>query len=388
MFSPPLRRSSPGPGLHILPAVLHPTCHKPVNSFDDAHVSTRPCLKRQATAPLPSHFTVLTKKKRETFLYSALWSDEVHAAFLEALQRHPPSSTWRLDEAFKDIPDDEQADYCRIIQEYILSKTGCPHSVEQISEQINIVLSSPLATPLVETPAEDELVFLAESEQAHARGPESNAKFNSCRAWQPERATVRASESSSMSRRRKACNRPILNLHVDLPPVSSQFGLGISPNAEESDPGAVFSGLTPYSVACRPFGNLQDGLSPSTPLEQCHKCPLVPPEIPRVIDIRRHNVGRWIPTPTEGVLPSPSYASSASSPTSIASPEGSDSSSGSSVKSSATERMQPRPKLTKKTLSWLSMPKHTSQTLDFSLNGHHEEVAHSPSVECSMVSDS
>ncbi|KAL5490408.1 hypothetical protein ACEPAI_5241 [Sanghuangporus weigelae] len=362
MFSPPLRHSSPGPGLHILPAVLHPTCHNPENSFDDARVSTRPCLKRQATAPLPSHFTILTKKTRETFLYSALWSDKVHAAFLEALQNHPLSSTWRLDEACKDIPDDEHADYCRIIQDYILSKTGCPHSVEQISEQINIVLSSPLATPLVKTPAEDELVSLAESEQAHAHETESNAKSYSSRAWQPKRATMRSSESSSMSRRRKACNRPILNLHVDLPPVSSHFGLGISPNAEESDSGPVSSGLTPYSVACRPFGHLQHGSSPSTPLEQCHKGPLVLPEIPRVVDVRRHNVGRWIPTPTEGVLPSPSYASSTSSPSSIASTEDSDSSSGSSVKSSATERMPPRPKLTKMTLSWLSMPKHASQT--------------------------
>ena len=60
-----------------------------------------------------------------------------------ALQKHPLSSTWRLDETFEDAPDDEQAVYCRIIQNYILSKTGLPHTVEQISEQINLVLSSP-----------------------------------------------------------------------------------------------------------------------------------------------------------------------------------------------------------------------------------------------------
>lgn len=83
MFSPPLRRSSPGLDL---PSVFRLSSHDLDRSREDAQIASRPCLKRQATAPHP---TVLTKKKRETSLlpdYTTLWSDEVHAAFLEGDQ--------------------------------------------------------------------------------------------------------------------------------------------------------------------------------------------------------------------------------------------------------------------------------------------------------------
>ena len=158
-----------------------------------------------------------------------------------------------------------------------------------------------------------------------------------------------------MSRRRKACNRPVLNLHVDLPsayPFSSSIEM-LADDRHES----TSSGLTPFTTSLRPFLS-ENELNPSTPLGQCHKCPLVPPEIPRGIGVTRIRTDRWIPTPTEGVLPSPSCTSTIPSPLSSSSYENSEESSDSnSSLTSSTERMKTRPGMPGRAMSWLSMPK-------------------------------
>lgn len=101
----------------------------------------------------------------------------------------------------------------------------------------------------------------------------------------------------SMSRRRQACNRPTLKLQVQIPPA------GISPAAAEQP----VSGNTPLTASFHPFkliSAIENGSSPRTPVEKCAQFPDAPPEIPRMIDVRHAMVGRWMPTPTEGIVPS------------------------------------------------------------------------------------
>ena len=229
-----------------------------------------------------------------------------------------------------------------------------------------------LATPLLKTPAENKAVFPESGKEIGFAFCDANkdnflglnAEPRSCKSRQSDLNTVRSNETASMSRRRKACNRPILNLRVDLPPVSGHFGLDISPTTESCGT----SDLTPCSAFSLHVGQSagpRDGLNPMTPLDQCHKNPLAPPEIPRVVNTHRRAVGRWIPTPTEGVLPSLSCASSVSSPLSTTSPKSSsESSSNGSSGSNSTEHMQSRPRLSGRNLSWLSMPQQASELHD------------------------
>lgn len=62
----------------------------------------------------------------------------------EALQKHPPTATWKVEHSSVDDTTDEQAEYYRIIQDYILKKTGKPHSLEQILERISLAFPSPM----------------------------------------------------------------------------------------------------------------------------------------------------------------------------------------------------------------------------------------------------
>ncbi|EJD05939.1 uncharacterized protein FOMMEDRAFT_153286 [Fomitiporia mediterranea MF3/22] len=379
MHSPSLRRSSPGPGLHagataqqidsLLPDDAQYSCV-------DANGYTRPSLKRQATVPEPFLSSVLSKKKRDVMMGSdggqALCSEVMHAAFLEALSKHPPTSTWRSDDAYIDVANDDQADYCRIIQDYILKKTGQSQSFEQISERINLALTSPTVAPLFNTALDSEPHAPANAinpidEHAYAYDPQVHGKsamvpFNTGAVLDNpiiKPLDIHSHDESSFSRRRRACNRPILNCRVELPPVDNRSSF-VTENLSSSNHESTHCMLTPSTIPVHPSlvrTTSEVELYPSTPVEQCHKNPTVPPEIPRLIDVQRNTVGRWIPTPTEGVLPSFSTFSASSSSDSVSSCErSSESSSSESALSNATERIHARPSLPKRALSWLSLP--------------------------------
>lgn len=55
-----------------------------------------------------------------------------------ALTLHPPTTTWKSKHSFTNTVDDE---YYRIIQDFILKKTGVPHSFDEISERLSSAFS-------------------------------------------------------------------------------------------------------------------------------------------------------------------------------------------------------------------------------------------------------
>ena len=162
----------------------------------------------------------------------------------------------------------------------------------------------------------------------------------------PVAGVANDSLTPSMSRRRQACDRPTLNLRVKIP--TSAF----SP----AHLGPPTSGTTPITPS---FFTAANHMSPVTPTEKLSEVPLEPPKIPRMIDMRRNMAGRWMPTPTEGVIPLASRSGDTSPVSSEASENSSDSSGATSTRSSATEAPESykRPKAAPRSLSWLSIPK-------------------------------
>ena len=154
----------------------------------------------------------------------------------------------------------------------------------------------------------------------------------------------------SMSRRRQACNRPTLKLHVEIPRAT----------ISHAAPGLLSSGATPLTASFHPFkliSAMENGISPRTPVDKCALVPDGPPEISRMIDMRNAMVGRWMPTPTEGVLPS-AYAKVSFSPEEPLSTISSDSEGSDSTRSTVTlgsGNAKARPSIGKREVSWLSV---------------------------------
>lgn len=117
------------------------------------------------------------------------------------------------------------------------------------------------------------------------------------------------STSGLISSRRSATNRPVPNLRVDIPPSSvGSVSLLREDSSTSITPGSaqVSSGST--TAAFLSFVNRKNRLSrsntPVTPIDQIITSPLDPPGTPRTISLNRNGLcGRWLPTPTEGVLP-------------------------------------------------------------------------------------
>lgn len=153
-------------------------------------------------------------------------------------------------------------------------------------------------------------------------------------------------DTPSMSRRRQACNRPTLKLTVNIPSATSS----------SAHLGPPTSNATPITPSFLPSSSAANRMSPSTPIEKRMNTPLGPPEIPRVIDMRRNMAGRWMPTPTEGIIPAVPSAESSSPITSACS---NGSSTGNFCRSSSivgSAGCSERPKLGNRALSWLSIP--------------------------------
>ena len=155
----------------------------------------------------------------------------------------------------------------------------------------------------------------------------------------------------SMSRRRGACNGQVLNLHVEIPPITARdeiSGNDITDNKL----------LTPSFML---FQHLNVNDNPCTPESQYHTA-IPSPQAPRLVNYRGKRNTRWMPTPTEGVLPkwpenhtiSP-IASDITSP--LATGSVTETSFMNSERSGIENTEMSRPKLADRALSWLSIPR-------------------------------
>lgn len=167
-----------------------------------------------------------------------------------------------------------------------------------------------------------------------------------------------------MSRRRQACNRPTLKLQVDIP----------RSNMPTETSGLGASGETPLTASFPHFkflSALENGISPKTPVDRCAPVANGPPEISRMIDARSALVGRWMPTPTEGVLPSGCMEIS-SSPAEVIPANSGDSEASDSSQSTITlgsQNVQERPSVGKRAQSWLSVRRYDQGSFKFPGSG-------------------
>ncbi|KAH8117457.1 hypothetical protein DFH11DRAFT_1575121 [Phellopilus nigrolimitatus] len=376
MLSPRIPRLSPGLCPHRLDArPATPTPSSSTLTNEETPGNARPSLKRQTTAPNPV-YSYSRMKKAGIFAggQQGIWSEEVHTAFLEALQNHPPTSTWRTSHPFINACAQEQTEYYKTIQELIFNKTGQPHSVEQIKEHFSTAFSNSLeATHLIQESTnhvhsevgilpvlvtDDTDVSCAPSYVSQLYGDIIPYAENGSEIHLLHPSSARADKTSSMSKRRKACNRPTLNLLINIPPPVAHRSLPNIGDVITPDTSISSSSSSALSRPSFAFA-FEEGVSPITPIDQCHKGPLVPPEAPRIINVQRSLAGRWIPTPTEGVLPFLTCAAAASSPDSIVS-----SGSGNEFRNREPDRsgakelnLKARPKMSRRSLSWLSIPK-------------------------------
>lgn len=159
---------------------------------------------------------------------------------------------------------------------------------------------------------------------------------------------TRASDTLSMSRRRQACNRPTLDLRLAIPPPAVFPSLSCT-GARQSTSGTIAPNHSAASFQILPIPNPERSSNPRTPIDQCYKSLVASPKAPRRIG-SHHN--RWIPTPTEGVLPA---VLAATNPQISISDSASDCN---HAQSNAINIGQlTRPKLSGRSLSWLSTPR-------------------------------
>lgn len=162
----------------------------------------------------------------------------------------------------------------------------------------------------------------------------------------------------SMSRRRKACNRPILDLHVEMPSVASN---GQSRSEDDASDISEDEPNTPLSL---PFSRAKGSDNPCTPENQHHSA-ILSPKAPRFANVCHNNNARWIPTPTEGVLPSLSeteVVEFTSTAYSLEEPYLHKSDNNQEIEVSNSTITRPRFK--DRALSWLSVPRKYTVTED------------------------
>ena len=167
-------------------------------------------------------------------------------------------------------------------------------------------------------------------------------------------------EIPSITTRRRVNNRQLINLHVDIPPfTNSTFSPSVSGGKGRKTPGSDSACSTPMSGARKALSpalmTLQSS-NPVTPIEQCSNGLPVLPEAPRMIDVHRNISGRWVPTPTEGVVPALSYAV-INSPTTTSEETDCSLMDSESSMSCTTKGHQRRSKVSSRRGSWLSYPK-------------------------------
>lgn len=212
--------------------------------------------------------------------------------------------------------------------------------------------------PLFATPSGDIMEKSSYIAQLHGSPiPDVIMKSNEHNTYLP-RAHI--NNTTSMSKRRQACNRPTLNLHVNIPPppASSSLSRLLYDTSGTYTPA---SGRASSTASPLPFPNFnrERGSNPVTPADQCIKEPLHPPEMPRMINVRRHIVGRWVPTPTEGVLPTLSSVTAEITPDCSPSSELSAEFDSSDIPRNILQghSQQRRPRIPARAVSWLSYRK-------------------------------
>lgn len=155
----------------------------------------------------------------------------------------------------------------------------------------------------------------------------------------------------SMSRRRKACNGQVLNLHVEIPPITARNEISENDITDNEL-------LTPSFILFQ-HSNAND--IPCTPESQHHTA-IPSPQAPRLMNYRGKCNTRWMPTPTEGVLPKwPENHTISPIASGITSPLAT----GPITETSPIDLERPavehtemsRPKLADRALSWLSIPR-------------------------------
>ena len=155
----------------------------------------------------------------------------------------------------------------------------------------------------------------------------------------------------SMSRRRQACNRPALKLIIDMPPaLSSSYKPGASCSNKTTS-----SVISPYLSPSAPFRLVTTPVSyPSTPVERNCEAPLEPPQITRSNSVNHRKGDRWMPTPTEGVLPSMKLSPVLLSPVVTTSPQVSKTNHGKVDCDQSANYVSARPYHLVRSNSWLS----------------------------------
>lgn len=147
--------------------------------------------------------------------------------------------------------------------------------------------------------------------------------------------------SSSIAQRRQARDGVSLDFRVQMPRA-----MKLHPRNSNSDEGdARLSPSCLFQMGCTASTN------PITPIDQCGMSTPVVPKAPRLIDFRRGSFakGRWLPTPTEGVLPTVALDSMSPPSPDTNTPGLRTASLDTKILSAAT-----RPSLLNRSLSWLS----------------------------------